>query len=266
VNELQDEEIITRFVTESLDLLETAIEPDLLALERDGALVSPGIIINLFRVLNNIKEIADMLGFEAIKTLSSAMEELFVLFMLFRDEKLVPDPDKIDVLFAGVDKLKMMFQDIDGSAYVPYSDELERIYEILESQNVTRILVVDDEFVSRKKAQKILSQYGECYTAANGTEALEAFRLAHEEGKPYNLITMDIQMPDMDGIETLERIRKWEESHNIEFVRRAKVLMLTATEAKDALFKSFRKGCEAYILKPFDREKLTNALCKFWDT
>ena len=265
MNELHDEEMINRFATESLDLLETAVEPDLLVLERDGARVSPAIITNLFGVLNNIKEIAGVLGFEAIKTLSSAMEDLLLLFMLFRDEKFVPDPDRIDSLFAGVDKLRIMFQDINDSAYVPYADELEKINEILESRNVTRILVVDDEFVSRKKAQKILSQYGECYTAANGTEALEAFRLAHEEGKPYNLITMDIQMPDMDGIETLEKIREWEESHNIEFGRRAKVLMLTATEAKDALFKSFRKGCEAYILKPFDKEKLSNAICKFWD-
>ena len=265
MDELHDEEIINQFVTESLDLLETAVEPNLLVLERDGARVSPVIITNLFRVLNNIKEISGMLGFEAIKTLSSAMEDLFLLFMLFRDEKLVPGPDRIDVLFAGVDKLRIMFQDINDSAYVPYSDELERINEILESRNMTRILVVDDEFVSRRKAQKILSQYGECYTAANGTEALEAFKLAHEEGKPYNLITMDIQMPDIDGIETLERIRKWEESHNIEFVGRAKVLMLTATKAKDGLFKSFRKGCEAYIVKPFDKEKLTKALCKFLD-
>ena len=118
MDELHDEEIINRFVTESLDLLETAVEPDLLVLERDGARVSPAIITNLFRVMNSIKEIAGMLRFEAIKTLSSAMENLFVLFMLFRDEKLVPDSDRIDVLFASVDKLKTMFQDINNSDYV----------------------------------------------------------------------------------------------------------------------------------------------------
>ncbi|GAF79962.1 unnamed protein product [marine sediment metagenome] len=62
-----------------------------------------------------------------------------------------------------------------------------------------RGLIVDDEFVSRKKAQRIMSQYGECDIATNGTETLEAFRLAHDEGRPYDLITMDILIPDMDG-------------------------------------------------------------------
>lgn len=74
-----------------------------------------------------------------------------------------------------------------------------------------RILIVDDE-LSRKKAQRILSQHGQCDIAINGTEALDAFRLAHEEGKPYDLITMDILMPDIDGIEALKGIREWEES------------------------------------------------------
>jgi len=73
-----------------------------------------------------------------------------------------------------------------------------------------RVLIVDDEFVSRKKAQRIMSQYGECDIATNGTETLEAFRFAHDEGKPYALIIMDILMPDMDGSEATKAIRNLE--------------------------------------------------------
>jgi len=62
MNEFHDDEIINQFVIESLDLIGTAVEPDLLVLERDGARVSPAIITNLFQVMNNIKEIAGMLG------------------------------------------------------------------------------------------------------------------------------------------------------------------------------------------------------------
>lgn len=123
-----------------------------------------------------------------------------------------------------------------------------------------KILIVDDEIVSRIKVQTILSEIGECDAAANGNEALEAFHLAHEEGKPYDLITMDILMPDIDGIEALKKIREWEESHNIRLGQGVKVVMLTASKTSDSVFSSFNQGCEAYVVKPFDKEALTKAL------
>ncbi|MEE9609809.1 MAG: response regulator, partial [Desulfatiglandales bacterium] len=123
-----------------------------------------------------------------------------------------------------------------------------------------RILIVDDEFVSRKKAQKIMSQYGECDSATGGTEALEASLLAHEEGNPYDLVTMDISMPDMDGVEALKRIRAWEESQNIQIGKGVKVIMVTASKTSDSVLSSFNEGCEAYIVKPFNKENLLAAL------
>ena len=123
-----------------------------------------------------------------------------------------------------------------------------------------RILIVDDEFVSRKKAQKIMSQYGKCDVASNGIEALEAFHLAHNQGGPYDLITMDIIMPDMDGIEALHWIREYEESANTGPGEAAKVLMLTASKAPDSIWSSFQKGCEAYVTKPFNRQALVKQL------
>ena len=123
-----------------------------------------------------------------------------------------------------------------------------------------KILIVDDEFVSRKKAQKILSQYGECDIAISGNEALEAFQLAHEDGKPYDLITMDIIMPDMDGIEALHWIREWEQSASTGPGEAAKVLMLTASKAQDSIRSSFQKGCEAYVTKPFNKQDLVTQL------
>ncbi len=123
-----------------------------------------------------------------------------------------------------------------------------------------KILVVDDEFVSRKKAEKILSLYGDTDVAINGAEALEAFQIAHKDLKPYNLITMDIMMPDMDGIEVLKKIRKWEETNGIQFGKGVKVVMLTASKASDSVLSSFSEGCEAYIVKPFNKEKMDNAL------
>ncbi|RPI76414.1 MAG: response regulator [Desulfobacteraceae bacterium] len=119
-----------------------------------------------------------------------------------------------------------------------------------------KVLIVDDEFVSRKKAQKILSQFAECDVAMHGKEALEAFKIAHHEGQPYDLITMDIIMPDMDGIEALKRVRAWEEEHGIPLGRGVKILMLTGNKKPDAVLTSYAEGCEDYLVKPFNREKL----------
>jgi two-component system chemotaxis response regulator CheY len=123
-----------------------------------------------------------------------------------------------------------------------------------------KVLIVDDEFVSRKKAQKILSAFGECDVAMDGKEALVAFHLAHSEEQPYELITMDIIMPDMDGIEALKQIRKWEAEHGIPLGRGVKIVMLTGSKKSDAVMTSYGEGCEGYLLKPFSREKLVQML------
>ena len=67
-------------------------------------------------------------------------------------------------------------------------------------------------------------------------------------------------MPDMDGIEALKRIRQWEESHSIQLGKGVKVLMLTASKASGSVHSSFNEGCEAYVVKPFNKEKLVIAL------
>ena len=123
-----------------------------------------------------------------------------------------------------------------------------------------RTLIVDDELVSRKKAQKIMSTFGECDTAESGVEALEAFRSASQKGLRYDLITMDVQMPDMDGLEALRRIRAWEGSCNIAPDQGVKVLMMTADKAAETVYSSFGEGCEGYVVKPFDKARITAAL------
>ncbi len=62
-----------------------------------------------------------------------------------------------------------------------------------------RILVVEDEFVSRKILSKMRSSYGEIDIAVDGLEAIEAFTLAREEGESYGLICLDFMRPELDG-------------------------------------------------------------------
>ena len=122
-----------------------------------------------------------------------------------------------------------------------------------------KILTVDDEFVSRKKAQKILSQFGECDAAAGGLEGLEAFVAGHNEKSPYDAIFMDIHMDDMGGIEALKQIRTKESSLNIPYEDRVKVIMLTSSDKLQSVMDSYAEECDAYVVKPFNEEKILKA-------
>src|ERR1035437_6224900 len=75
-----------------------------------------------------------------------------------------------------------------------------------------KTLVVEDDFTSRLVLHTFLSRYGECHIAVNGKEAVEAFRCALETGLRYDLICMDIMMPEMDGREAVKQVRALEEA------------------------------------------------------
>ena len=71
-----------------------------------------------------------------------------------------------------------------------------------------KVLIVEDEFTSRKILEDILSPYGQCDMVVDGNDAIKIFKLALKENDPYNLICMDIMMPKMDGQQALKEIRK----------------------------------------------------------
>ena len=125
-----------------------------------------------------------------------------------------------------------------------------------------KILIVEDDFTNRKIMQKILSAYGDCDMAFDGTEAIEAFELALEEGKPYDLICMDIMMPNMDGQEALSEIRRLEKNAEIPTKDEVKVIMTTALDDPKNVVSSLKGGAAAYIVKPISKQKLFDEISK----
>jgi HD-like signal output (HDOD) protein/CheY-like chemotaxis protein len=123
-----------------------------------------------------------------------------------------------------------------------------------------RILVVDDELVSREKMKHIMSSLGECDEVANGQDALKAFSDARTEGKQYNLITLDISMPEMDGTEVLGRIRTLEKEVGIPKEDQVRIMMVTGSSEKDTILTCIKAGCNDYIMKPFDMETVIKKL------
>ncbi|MEA3226399.1 MAG: response regulator [Planctomycetota bacterium] len=119
-----------------------------------------------------------------------------------------------------------------------------------------KCLIVEDEFTARKLLQVYLSDYGDCFVAVNGREAVQAFREALEEGQPYDLICLDIMMPEMDGHEALKLIRQIESERGIAGLDGVKVIMTTALDDSKNVMGAFRGGCEAYVVKPVAKENL----------
>lgn len=123
-----------------------------------------------------------------------------------------------------------------------------------------KTLIVEDDFTSRLLLQEILKRFGEIHIAVNGKEAVAAVRAAMEARAPYDLICLDIMMPEMDGSEALKRIREMEEAQGIISSRGAKIFMTTALDQMKNVFQAFYGLCDAYLYKPIEKAKLLEHL------
>ncbi len=123
-----------------------------------------------------------------------------------------------------------------------------------------KTLIVEDDFASRKLMQKYLSPYGETDIVVDGEEAIEAFTLALNEEKPYDLVCLDIMLPKKDGQEVLEEFRSIESEYGILGNDAVKVLMTTALGDAKNVLKAFRSQCEGYLQKPISKEAIEREL------
>lgn len=121
-----------------------------------------------------------------------------------------------------------------------------------------KILIAEDDVVSRKLMWKILSDFGECDLVINGLEAIDAFLLALKDQEHYDLICLDIMMPKVDGVKVLKTIRDIEKQNQIK--NPVKIIMTTALGETEVVDDAFIKGANAYATKPLDIEKLMEVI------
>jgi two-component system chemotaxis response regulator CheY len=120
-----------------------------------------------------------------------------------------------------------------------------------------RVLIVDDDFDSRRLLQKIIYPYGYCDVAVDGEEAVEAFRRALRDAEPYDLICLDIMMPNMDGQQALREIRDIEREEGVAKDKAAKVIMVSALDDSKELHDAFFLGeATSYLVKPIRKQTL----------
>ena len=125
-----------------------------------------------------------------------------------------------------------------------------------------KILLAEDDFVTRKFMVNFLSKYGERDVTVDGMEAVDAFMMALDDEEPYDLVCLDVMMPVMDGYQVLKAIRDIETQKGIPKSERVKVIMTTALNDERNVKMAFELGCEAYAGKPIDMEKFEKVLKK----
>jgi PAS domain S-box-containing protein len=120
------------------------------------------------------------------------------------------------------------------------------------------ILVAEDNDINALLMRSLLSRLGHhAVITTNGEAALESWLSARSAGTPYDLVLMDIQMPQLNGIETTKRIRSLEAG---EGGRQTPILALTANTLVEDRYACFEAGMDGFLIKPLDREKLADAL------
>ena len=115
----------------------------------------------------------------------------------------------------------------------------------------TKVLIVDDAAFMRMMIKDILSKNGfnVVAEAGDGAQAIEMYK----EHSP-DLVTMDITMPEMDGITSLKEIRKFDPN--------AKVIMCSAMGQQAMVIDAIQAGAKDFIVKPFQAERVLEAINK----
>jgi two-component system chemotaxis response regulator CheY len=272
-----DDELARDYLAESVEHL-SDIETGLLAIEKSEVPVDEELVNRVFRAVHSIKGGA---GYFDLAKISGLAHQLEGVLALIRSHQLVPTPEHVRILLRATDQMRDMVQNPGESNQTETASILAALGGLLGKTNqpaaaaartfstfdrtrqgarIVRVLLVEDDFVSRVMLQTFLSRYGECHIAVNGKEAVEAFRIALERGEKYDLVCMDIMMPEMDGREAVRQVRALEEAHGILSSSGAKIVMTTAVEDIKEVIQCFQQLCDAYLMKPIDLGQLLSLM------
>jgi len=142
----------------------------------------------------------------------------------------------------------------------PASTEKQKAVSSNKKPGEFTILIVEDDFTTRHLEESIMREFGECEVAVSGDEAVRAFESRLVNKEPYDLILLDILIPNMDGHAVLETIRDFEEEKGIRGFDRTKVIVVSNLRDMENITKSFRGQSDSYIVKPVTKNKITREL------
>ena len=114
---------------------------------------------------------------------------------------------------------------------------------------MAKILIVDDSRTSRRMLRELLEELGHeiIGEAVNGEDGFIKYKELNPE-----LVTLDITMPKLDGIQALQLIRKYNPE--------AKALMITAAGQRDKMIQAVKYGAAEFVTKPYEKEEVEKIL------
>jgi len=137
------------------------------------------------------------------------------------------------------------------------------------------MLIVEDEFISRKMLTALLQPYGSCDVAVDGVEALAAFSQSIDS-VPYDFVFLDIMMPKMDGFEATKQMRALEMHKAMQVLKERRsgktifnkhdtVIVITSSlDDPEHYFNAcYRCGANTYLVKPISREAIDSLMTKY---
>ena len=119
-----------------------------------------------------------------------------------------------------------------------------------------RILIAEDDRMSRTFLSRFLSEYGDVDVATDGMEALDLLMDAARKNMNYDLLCLDIMMPKVSGIQVLKVVRTMEKQHGVPQEDHLPIIMMTALTDMDYVDQAFDLGCDAYASKPLEIGKV----------
>jgi two-component system chemotaxis response regulator CheY len=269
-----DSELAGEFLAESRDLL-ARMETDLLALEGGGGRIDEESVNRILHAVHAVRQGARSLQLVKMGALASHTDSVL---KLIGSDKLMFNPDIIRVLLHVTSTMRDMIRNPGASNQADIAELMSALGSLRQDQRPSleapvshahkggmflRTLLVEDDFASRLLLQTFLSCYGECHIAVNGREAVEAVRHLLERGRRYDLICMDIMMPEMDGREAVRQIRAIEEQHGILSTYGMKIVMTTAVDDMKEVIRCFQELCDSYLTKPIDLTELMKHMSSY---
>ncbi len=123
-----------------------------------------------------------------------------------------------------------------------------------------RCLLIETDRTSREALEKVLSEHGDCDTVADGRTAIHMFKKAYDDGAPYEVVLLNVELSPMNGYEMLREIRSVEGQLGLELADGVHAVMMADAYGPASVKLAKKLGCETCLAEPITPDKVVGAL------